>query len=146
MNSWIVMQCSAAVGLLATTITGCDDVRDPSNHLKGCLAATEETILLRQLTLTGEKKKSFDSCRAREAECRYSWLDAESLVLPCMYDSGYIFLDQDFYLSHNQNPYKTGNLMQGGQLREEVCGRYKYDDPDCYRLGLWFKITHWWAF
>jgi hypothetical protein len=110
----IVMQRCAAVGLLATTITGCDDVRDPSNHLKSCLAATEQTILLRQLTLTGEKKKLFESCRAREAECRYSWLDAENLVLPCMYDAGYIFLDQDFYLSHNQNSYKTGNSMQGG--------------------------------
>jgi hypothetical protein len=135
----------AAIGSIAFVLGGC---ADPSDPLTRCLESTETTILLRELNLTETARASLSSCRDMqlgEAFCRGLYLDASGAVQKCMNEAGYIFLDPSFYLSHNESPYKAGNPVQGGQIKDEVCSWPRYQESACYRQALWFKATHWWA-
>ena len=149
MSSWVAVPRCAAIGLLAVTLIGCDGMQNSSDKLTSCLASAEQTVLLRQLSLTGKTREAFEYCREMrtgESFCRGLYLNANGVVRQCMNEAGYLFLDQDFYMSHNENPYKVGNPAQGGEIKDGVCGWEKYQDPNCYHRTWWFKITHWWAF
>jgi hypothetical protein len=139
----------AVIGIVVFWLAGCDGIQGPSDRLASCLASTEQTILLRQLSLTGKAKETFESClkmTTNENFCRGLYLNANGAVRQCMKEAGYIFLDMDFYLSHDENPYEVGDVIRGGKLKEGVCNWEKYQDPSCYHPSWWFKITHWWAF
>lgn len=142
------MNIRRSVPLLALTLAGCDDVQRTSEPLARCLASTEQTVLLRQLNLRDEVKKVFEFCRTttkNDAGCQALYLNANVPVQQCMKDAGYTFLDIDFYLQHKENPYKVGDVMKGGELKDDVCDWQKYQDASCYHRTWWFKLTHWWA-
>jgi len=109
-------------------------VRDigPSKELTSCLASTEQTVLLRQLTLVGKARQDFDSCHNNEAFsasfCRGLYLNANRVVRECMNKAGYEFIDADLYLSHNETPRKSDQ-----EAKEGVCSWQQYKDPNCYR-------------
>lgn len=78
-----------------------------------CSVSAEQTVLLRQIAVTGETKTSFDQCiQAKRGEkyCRIIWLDADGLMRKCMSDRGFSFIEE------------------GGR-----CGILSYDDAACYR-------------
>jgi hypothetical protein len=128
------------IGLVAVTLTGCDT---PSDALSRCIASTEPTILLRELNLPSDRRKALQTCREKgwgESDCRSVYLNADDAVHQCMVLTGFIFLNESFYWSHGQNPYKAGTT----EFKEGVCGG-GYADPVCYRRAWLFKLTHWWA-
>jgi hypothetical protein len=49
---------------ISVAVASCDDGLNSAEKLKGCLASTEQTVLLRKLALSGKDKQSFDGCRA----------------------------------------------------------------------------------
>jgi hypothetical protein len=128
---------------MAFTLAACDD---SSEKLKSCLASTEQTILLRQVTQNEKRKKDFESCRTDMGEnyCRALYLNANGLVRQCMKDGGYSFIDPDFYLSRGENPWRPDGMVKEGL--EGLCGWEQYDKPNCYQPTLWFQLTNWWAF
>jgi hypothetical protein len=109
----------------------------PSERVTGCLASTEQTILLRQLNLTGQTRRTFDSCLEGAGNingfCQALYLNANGAVRECMKQVGYIFLDADYYGLRNDRP------LPG----EDVCSYPRYTDPKCYHRAWWFAITHW---
>jgi hypothetical protein len=143
----VVGRC-AGLAALTGTLANCDDTQGSLDALKSCTAATEQTVLLRQMTMADNIRKQFDYCRQYYGDkpCRGLYLDADGAVGQCMKDAGYIFLDSDFYVSHGQSPYKTGNMNKGGELRDDVCSWRRYQESSCYHRAALFKLTHWWAF
>jgi hypothetical protein len=138
------------LGFLATisvAIAGCDDTLNSAEKLKGCIASTEQTVLLRQLALGGKAKESFDACPVMYGitYCRGLYLNANGVVRQCMNDAGYIFSDIDFYLTRKENPYKTGNINVGGTLKDGICSWENYQDPICYHFRWLFVINNPWA-
>jgi hypothetical protein len=119
-------------------------------NLKSCMASSEQTVLLRQLTLTGKNREAFENCRAipnNERHCQALYLNANGAVRECMNQKGYIFSNLDFHADHKENPYKIGDVIKGGaELKDGVCSWQQYPDPECYHNAWLFKITHWWAF
>jgi hypothetical protein len=148
MNSLTLLQRCGTVASVSFALIGCDGIQDPADKLKGCLASTEQTVLLRQLALSGKAKDDFEYCRKLQSEdqCRALYLNANGAVRQCMRNTGYIFSDMDFYQSHDENPFKVGNVQTGGELKDDVCTWQRYLDPTCYHNELQFKLTHWWAF
>ena len=129
-----------AIGLVAVTLTGCDNASDA---LSRCIASTESTVLLRELTLPVDRRKALQNCREKgwgESDCRSVYLNADDTVHQCMALAGFIFLNENFYWSRGQNPYKLGTT----EFKEGVCGG-GYEDPVCYHRAWLFKLTHWWA-
>ena len=113
------------------------------------MASSEQKVLLGQLTLTGKNREAFENCRAipnNDRHCQALYLNANGAVRECMKQKGYIFSDLDFYADHKKNPYKIGDVIKGGELKDGVCSRQQYQDPECYHNVWLYKTTHWWAF
>jgi hypothetical protein len=78
------------------------------DELAKCLSANEQTILLRQIALTGERKMAFDYCQQlwpSGENCRALYLDADTLVRTCMKGAGYTFINVDYYFAYGKSPY-----------------------------------------
>ena len=132
---------------IAVGLAGCRQ-QETLENLKSCMASSEQTVLLRQLALTDKDREAFENCRAipnNERHCRALYLNANGAIRECMKQKGYIFSDLDFYADHKENPYKIGDVIKGGELKDGVCSWQQYQDPECYHSAWLFKITHWWA-
>lgn len=80
-SAWIVL------GLAFALLPGCSEEK-----LNACAASTEQTLLLRQLTLTDDQKQGFERCLAGTAgrnACRIIYLDADNALTQCMSEKGY---------------------------------------------------------
>jgi hypothetical protein len=96
LSAWIVLGTAFAL------LPGCSEEK-----LDACVASTEPTLLLRQLTLSGDKKKGFEGCLAGTAGrnfCRIIYLDADNALTQCMSEKGYAFRSG----ASDCNPYFNG--------------------------------------
>jgi hypothetical protein len=107
-------------------------------ELAKCLNANEQTILLKQMALTGEAKKNLDWCLSINAGfftqeyCRSLYLNANGLIRTCMKGAGYTFIDPDYRLANGKDPYKKG-----------VCEWPQYALANCYR-PTWLATIQMW--
>ena len=78
----------AMVLLLGVPLFGCGSVDE---GLSQCLSSTEQTVLLRQLTLPTKEREFFDECRQTLPRnyCTATYLDANGLARKCMKARGY---------------------------------------------------------
>jgi hypothetical protein len=86
------LQRNFAIIYLALLLGGCG----VDDDLFNCVSTTEPTILLRQLSLTGERRKMLDGCldMFTEEYCRALLVGADGLVRACMERRGYTFDDK----------------------------------------------------
>jgi hypothetical protein len=145
------MFTAAAALLMSAALVACDPVsRDPAMPLKVCLASTEQIVLLRKMALSEKAKDDFDYCVGQGGEmfCRALYLDANGAVRQCMNAQGFIFVDDDYYLSRDESPYTSGNknLWLGGVHKNGICEWKQYQKPDCYHDKLPFKLANPWSF
>jgi hypothetical protein len=138
---------------VALSLTGCDPGPAPEAVLRSCLASTEQTILLRQLALSGTEKEKFESCKNRPIPtyvrpgtlstinyCRVVYLDANDPVRQCMSERGYIFLDLSSY-GHFKGYLTADSRVKPGLT---VCDLEQYQQASCYYDSLMFKLRSWW--
>jgi hypothetical protein len=87
------------------------------DDLSRCVASTEQTIMLRQMTLVGQEKVGFERCLEKTTYgrdyCKALWLNADTAVMSCMERQGYTFT----------------NTESGFGL----CGYSDWENPECYR-------------
>jgi len=76
---------------IAVGLAGCRQ-QETLENLKSCIASSEQTVLLRQLT--AKNREAFENCRAipnNERHCQALYLNANGAVRECMKQKGYIF-------------------------------------------------------
>jgi hypothetical protein len=102
-----------AAAICLAVLSGCGE-----RELSACISSAEQLVLLRQMTVVGGKKISFDLCiknNMGEKYCRAVWLDADSEVRGCMERHGFKFAEAP------SGPY---------------CHFMNYDDVYCY-ISKW---------